>query len=119
MLKLVHSREGTILHEYPLEAGSYSIGRRSDCDIHIDDTTVSGYHAEITVTASDFMDGAYEVYIMDKGSTNGTLVNGRKIKRHLMKHDEVARIGLHDLRLIDKHSRSFEETEVILPTGNK
>jgi pSer/pThr/pTyr-binding forkhead associated (FHA) protein len=119
MLKLIHSREGTLLHEYPLEAGTYMIGRRPDCDVHIDDTTVSGYHAQITVTPSEFMDGAFEVYIEDKGSTNGTLVNGRPIKRHLMKHDEVARIGLHEIKLIDKHTRSFEETEVILPTDNQ
>ena len=119
MLKIVHSRDGTILHEYPLEAGSYMIGRRADCDIHIDDTTVSGYHAQITVAPSEYLDGAYEVYIEDKGSTNGVQINGRSIKRHLMKHDEVAHIGLHELKLIDKHSRSFEETEVILPTGNQ
>ena len=119
MLKIVHSREGTMLHEYPLEAGTYTIGRRSDCDIHIDDTTVSGRHAQITVSPSEFMDGVFEVYIEDKGSTNGTLVNGRKIKRHLLKHDEVVGIGMDDLRLIDNHTRSFEETEVILPGNNQ
>lgn len=115
MLKLVHSRDGTTLKEYTLKAGTFRIGRQPGCEISIDDTTVSGLHAEITVKPSEFMEGTFEVRIEDKGSTNGTLVNGRPIKSYLLKHDEVARIGLHDMRLVDMATRAHEQTQVILP----
>ena len=118
MIKLVHSRDGTSLKEYPLVEGRYIIGRGPDSDIRIDDDTVSGTHAEITVKPIEFLDGSYEVHIEDKGSTNGTMVNGRPINKHLLKHEEVIRVGLHDLTLIDEDTRSLEATKIVLPEGD-
>lgn len=115
MLKLIHSRDGTILNEYNLKQGTYRIGRRPESDIRIDDSTVSGQHAEITVKPSEFMEGTLEVTIVDKGSTNGTSVNNRSIKKHLLKHDEIVRIGLHDLKLVDSNAGAFETTRFVLP----
>jgi len=115
MAKIVHSRDGTFLHEYPLKAGKFTIGRRPDSDIVLDDTTVSGQHAVLEVSKNNYMDGLMDIHIQDSGSTNGTLVNGRRVKRHLLKHGEVIRIGLHDLTLVDEQTRGFEQTEVILP----
>jgi pSer/pThr/pTyr-binding forkhead associated (FHA) protein len=115
MAKLVHSRDGTFIKEYPLKKGEFKIGRRPDCDIILDDTTVSGYHAKITVKPNEFMDGLLDVHVEDSGSTNGTLVNGRGVRRHLLKHGEVVRVGLHDLTLVDEHTRAFEETDFVLP----
>jgi len=115
MAKIVHSRDGTFLREYPLKIGKFNIGRRPDCDIVLDDTTVSGRHAVIEVSKNNYMDGLLDIHIEDRGSTNGTQVNGRNIKRHLLKHGEVIRIGLHDLTMVDEQTRGFEQTEVILP----
>lgn len=115
MAKIVHSRDGTFLREYPLKVGKFTIGRRPDSDIVLDDTTVSGRHAQLEVSKNNYMDDLLDIHIEDKGSTNGTQVNGRSIKRHLLKHGEVVRIGLHDLTLVDEQTRGFEQTEVILP----
>jgi len=115
MAKIVHSRDGTFLREHPLKIGKITIGRRPDCDIVLDDTTVSGNHAVIEVSKNNYMDGLLDIHIEDRGSTNGTQVNGRNIKRHLLKHGEVIRIGLHDLTLVDEQTRGFEQTEVMLP----
>ena len=46
----------------------YRIGRGSDVDIRIDDSTVSRVHAELVVTAK----GAY--YLTDCGSSSGSCV---------------------------------------------
>jgi pSer/pThr/pTyr-binding forkhead associated (FHA) protein len=119
MLKLIHSRDGTDLNEFPIEEGVYVIGRRPDCQIRIDDTTVSGVHAEVRVKASEFVDGAFEVAIEDKGSTNGTLINGRPVRKYLMKHDDVMRIGLHDFTLVDGFTRGFETTRIVLPEAKE
>lgn len=115
MPKLVHTRDGIVIEEYQLNEGAAVIGRRPDCDIRIDDTTVSGKHAKVTMSPSQYMEGLHDVFIEDAGSTNGTIVNGKRIKRHLFKHGEVAQIGTHELTLVDEGTRAFEETEVILP----
>lgn len=116
MPKLVHTRDGHFLEEINLQEGSWLIGRRPECDIRVDDSTVSGKHALITVRPSAFMDDLLDVIIEDQGSTNGTIINGKKItKRHMMKHDEVAHIGSHEFTLVDEATRGFETTTVILP----
>lgn len=115
MPKLVHTRDGIVIEEYDLTDGTMSIGRRPDCDIQINDLSVSGKHATIRVKANQYMDGLKDVFIEDAGSTNGTQINGKKIKKHLFKHGEVAQIGTHELTLVDEGTRAFETTQVLLP----
>lgn len=63
------------------------IGRAPDCDVRFDaqrDTLVSTHHAEIR-----FQDGQYVV--VDVGSSNGTLVNGKPVRSHpLRSGDKIA-----------------------------
>jgi len=71
--------------------------------------------ALLTVAPSKFMEGLLDVHLEDKNSTNGTTVNGKVIKRHMMKHNEVAKLGEHEFTFIDEKTRGFETTTVILP----
>jgi pSer/pThr/pTyr-binding forkhead associated (FHA) protein len=60
--------------EFPLVAGTNTIGRRGGNDIVLgDDAYVSGAHAELTADERGF-------WLMDLGSTNGTLLNGSRIQ---------------------------------------
>ncbi|WP_455216662.1 FHA domain-containing protein [Kaarinaea lacus] len=115
MPKLVHTCDGTFLGETELTEGSWLIGRHPDCDIRVDDSTVSGKHALVTVNPSVYMEGLLDVHVEDQGSTNGTIVNNKKIKRHMLKHGEVVHIGSHEFALVDEGTRGFETTTVILP----
>lgn len=115
MPKIVHSREGKFLEDINLEEGSWLIGRRPECDIRVDDETVSGKHALLTVAGSVYMEGLLDVHIEDQGSTNGTTVNGKAIKRHMLKHGEVIKIGNHEFAMVDESTRGFETTTVVLP----
>ena len=115
MPKLIHTRDGIVIEEYHLDEGTMTIGRRPDSDICIDDLSVSGKHATVSVKANQYMDGLKDVFIEDADSTNGTKVNGRRIKKHLFKHGEVAQIGTHELTLVDEGTRAFETTQVLLP----
>ncbi|NOX76316.1 MAG: FHA domain-containing protein [Gammaproteobacteria bacterium] len=117
MPKLLHTRDGIFLGEITLEEGDWLIGRHPDCDIRVVDDTVSGRHALVSARSSAYMEGLLDVHVEDQGSTNGTLVNGRKITHHMLKHGEVVKIGGHDFTLIDEAIRAFEPTTVILP-GN-
>src|SRR5271166_622098 len=60
--------------EHRLGAAETSVGSGSENDFVIDHTTVSRKHAIIRRASGDFT-------IADQGSTNGTFVNGRRIKR--------------------------------------
>lgn len=61
------------------------VGRQSDCQIIIDDNNVSRMHAEIRRTADGWV-------VTDRGSTNGSKVNGEKIVggRLLVNGDTIA-----------------------------
>jgi pSer/pThr/pTyr-binding forkhead associated (FHA) protein len=116
--KIIHNRDGQFQKEWVLKPGNLLIGRHPDCDIRLDDTTVSGRHAMITVRNSPYMEGLLDVFIEDLDSTNGTLVNGKKVRRHMLKHGETAHIGGHEFAFVDEATRGFETTTVILPDAD-
>ena len=59
--------------EFEIAAERSRIGRAEDNDIVIPDGSVSSYHGEITLTDSG-------IHIHDRGSTNGTHVNGQRVE---------------------------------------
>ena len=71
--------------EYEVRDGLV-MGRRLEAPIHLNDTKASREHAKIA-----FEGGGY--VLVDLGSTNGRFVNGSKIGRHRLVHDDLIRIG--------------------------
>ncbi|MEO8162857.1 MAG: FHA domain-containing protein, partial [Ilumatobacteraceae bacterium] len=69
----------------PLTGDLAIVGRQSDCQILIDDNNVSRIHAEIRRSDDGWV-------VTDRGSTNGSSVNGEKITegRLLVNGDTVA-----------------------------
>lgn len=72
-----------------------SIGRAPDNDIRVDARFVSRYHAAV-------MTGPGQTVIEDLGSTNGILVNGRRVTRHLLRDGDVVRIGKSRFRFLTR-----------------
>lgn len=58
---------------FRLREGRQIVGRRPECDIRVRERAVSGIHAEV-------IRGGQGVTINDLASTNGTVVNGMRIK---------------------------------------
>lgn len=58
--------------EIPLDGGSISMGRGSDADLRFEDDGLSRLHAAV------YREGD-KVWVLDEGSTNGTLVNGNPV----------------------------------------
>ena len=80
--------------EYPLQdARDLVIGRSSDLDMVLIEDMVSRKHAKITL-----QDGA--ITIADLGSTNGTFVNGEKVKKTQLKEGDRVLIGTSILKLV-------------------
>jgi hypothetical protein len=80
--------------EYPLPAEKeIVIGRGGELDIVLVEDMVSRKHAKITTQQG-------KIVIQDLGSTNGTFVNGEKIKRARLKEGDRVLIGTSILKLI-------------------
>ena len=80
--------------EYPLaESGELVIGRSSDLDMVLIEDMVSRKHAKITLAPG-------QITISDLGSTNGTFVNGEKVKRARLKEGDRILIGTSILKLV-------------------
>lgn len=112
MAKLVLSLNGVVQGEYQLNKERLTIGRKPDNDIRIDNLAVSGKHA-LVITILD------DSFLEDLGSTNGTYVNGKLIKKHALKNGDVVSIGKHELKYVNEHATAddddFEKTMIIRP----
>ncbi len=71
---------------YFFEKHLIRIGRNPDNDIVIPDATVSGNHAVINKQGREFL-------IQDLGSTNGIIVNKKKIKKRILKNKDQIKLG--------------------------
>ena len=80
--------------EFPIAAEKQIlIGRSSDLDMVLVEDMVSRKHARIAMQQD-------QIWIEDLGSTNGTFVNGEKIKRARLKEGDRVLIGTSILKVI-------------------
>ena len=73
--------------------GKTLVGRSPECDIFLDDVTVSRRHAEIVREGDDFT-------IRDLGSLNGTYVNRKRIESAELAEDDEVQIGKYRLTFL-------------------
>ncbi len=62
------------------------LGRSRDCDVRISDLNVSRRHAELRQEGATY-------WIVDLGSMNGTLVNGRRVERERLRDGDRITLG--------------------------
>jgi len=80
--------------EFPLMKNrELLIGRSQDMDICLVEDMVSRKHAKIATTGG-------QVVIQDLGSTNGTFVNGEKIRKQRLKQGDRILVGTSILKLV-------------------
>ena len=114
MAKLILSMDGLVLKEIVLSKERTTIGRKPHNDIQIDNLAVSGEHAVIvTILADSFLE--------DLGSTNGTCVNGKTVKKHFLQNNDVIELGKYKLKYISEavagatKAADFEKTMILRP----
>ncbi|MFZ5470448.1 MAG: FHA domain-containing protein [Myxococcota bacterium] len=94
--------------EYPLKSDKQVvIGRSSELDMVLVEDMVSRKHAKITFSAG-------KITIEDLGSTNGTFVNGEKIKQARLKEGDRILIGTSILKLVHQgaNAQDYDDTAV-------
>lgn len=112
MPKLVVIREGAVLFEKPLDEGESVIGRGQDCEIHLNDPAVSRYHAKVVRIYTGY-------FVEDLHSTNGVMLNARRVRKHMLRDGDVVTIGTHDIKFEaeegDQLESDADKTVVLAP----
>lgn len=107
--------DDVVLKSFPLDKETIFIGRSPNNDIVIDEEAASTVHARLDLIPSKLLDGYTEFFIEDLGSTNGTFVNDKKVKRQEIQNFDYIRIAFTDFKLIANKSAKLAKTTVILP----
>lgn len=108
MAKLILTHEGAVIREYQLKNERTTVGRKPHNDIHLEDPTVSGEHA-VFLNLQHF-------YVEDMGSTNGVILNGKRITKRQLNNGDVIRIGRHEFKFVDEVTGTFDKTVMISTT---
>jgi FHA domain-containing protein/zinc ribbon protein len=87
---VVRSGGGRAGEQFPLERTQTTIGRTPDCDIFLDDVTVSRRHAIVAKGAETFT-------LEDLGSLNGTFLNRHRIEQADLENGDEVQIGKYRL----------------------
>ncbi|WP_455217299.1 FHA domain-containing protein [Kaarinaea lacus] len=117
--KLILTLDGEVINEYEIGSHPVSIGRKHGNDIQLNDLTISGRHALVTLTPDN------NVTVEDLGSTNGTLVNGDHITKATLDHGDIIQVGHHQFTFLCHGEAKYEptmfikaeldETQMVLP----
>ena len=62
------------------------VGRKEDCDLRLDHKSISKFHCVIVRMENTLL-------LRDLGSTNGTMVNGKRIRRATLKNNDRLNIA--------------------------
>lgn len=115
MAKIIIKFNNDVVDHIELKQGDMKVGRKPGCDIHIDNLSVSGEHANIFTVGDDS-------FVQDLGSTNGTFINNKKISKHHLKNGDTVVIGKHSLTYFSSSARAnqapdeFAKTVIINPS---
>ncbi|HZP90808.1 MAG TPA: DUF3662 and FHA domain-containing protein [Actinomycetota bacterium] len=88
LVLLENGRPGTT---FRIRTQTVTIGRLPECDVVLSDPGASRRHAQIRTESGDYV-------LTDLGSTNGTLVNDRPVREHVLADGDRITIGTTELQ---------------------
>ncbi|MCF6193622.1 MAG: FHA domain-containing protein [Kangiellaceae bacterium] len=106
--------EDVVINKWDLNEDVVILGRTKDCDIQIDDQSVSSKHARIVTEADPYFANNKVAYLEDLKSTNGTQLNGKPVNREKLSDGDTVKIGFTQFQYVENQDNNFDETAVIL-----
>ncbi len=91
---VVRAGGGRAGETFALELDRTSLGRAPECEVFLDDVTVSRRHSVITRSADGFT-------LHDEGSLNGTYVNRRRVESAKLEDGDEVQIGKYKLTFLE------------------
>jgi hypothetical protein len=82
---------------HSLADGRAVLGRSKECDVQVPDPNVSRRHAELRLEGGSW-------WLVDLDSTNGTVLNGKRVQRAKLSDGDTIRLG--DLELVFARERA-------------
>jgi two-component system, cell cycle response regulator len=107
---LVFLRGELLAVPIPLEREQVTLGRALDADIRINDARASRLHARI-ITENNDDSGVTRYRLMDLDSTNGTILNGKRIDSAYLQDGDKFEVGEQLIRfeMLDEIDREFQQ----------
>src|SRR3990167_2509944 len=94
MPRVILKFEAAVIKEHPMITSTLTIGRKPDNDLVINHPAVSGSHCRIILHGDTY-------FVEDLNSTNGTLVNDKKIIKSGIHNNDVITVAKHTITFID------------------
>jgi hypothetical protein len=91
---VVRAGGGRAGETFALEHDRTSLGRAPECEVFLDDVTVSRRHSVITRSPDGFT-------LHDEGSLNGTYVNRRRVESAKLEDGDEVQIGKYKLTFLE------------------
>lgn len=107
MAKLIISRNGQVEQQIQLSKERMTLGRHPRNDIVLADPAVSGEHAAIVTILDDS-------FLEDLHSTNGTFVNGHRIGKHFLQHQDAIKMARYTLAFVADGIRPLAAAQPVL-----
>jgi diguanylate cyclase (GGDEF)-like protein len=107
---LVFLRGELLAVPIPLEREEVTLGRALEADIRINDARASRLHARI-ITELDKATGIARYSLKDLDSTNGTILNGKRIEKEVLQDGDKFEVGDQLIRfeMLDEIDREFQQ----------
>lgn len=108
MAKLLVTKAGINPSYREIDVDRLIIGRDPECHLKLEGANVSKRHAAIYTLGNDDI-------VEDLGSTNGTMLNGEVINRHILQDHDVVVIGDYRLEYLNQRAQKemdFDRTMI-------
>jgi len=107
LAKLIISRNGQVEQQIQLSKERMTLGRHPRNDIVLSHPAVSAGHAAIVTILDDS-------FLEDLHSTNGTFVNGHRIGKHFLQHQDVIKMAKFQLEFVADGIRPLAAAQPVL-----
>ena len=96
--KLHFTLDGKTTQQVKLTQSTFMIGRAEGNDVTINSLCVSRHHALLIQQNNSTL-------LIDLNSTNGILVNSKRVVSRVLRHDDIISLGDHRIKVFDPRSR--------------